>query len=53
MINDHLAATGGSAYEVDPVQAPTPAALNFAFNYTPTVAGTVDITVTVWSEVQL
>ena len=53
MINDHLAATGGSVYEVDPVEAPTAAALSFAFNYTPTVAGAVNISVTVWSEVQL
>ena len=59
MINDHVAATGGSVYEVDPTAAPTTAVpnpqadLKFAWSYTPTVANDVVLSITVWSEVQL
>ena len=53
MINDHVAATGGSDYEVDPVQAPLPAALSFAWQVTSGLGGQVDFLITVWSEVQL
>ena len=55
MINDHVAATGGSDYEVDPVQAPTLANLTLLVELVSTQAGAaaVEFSVTVWSEVQL
>jgi hypothetical protein len=56
MINDHVAATGGSDYEVDPVQAPTLANLTLLVELVSNQAGgpfPIDFFATVWSEVQL
>lgn len=55
MINDHVAATGGSDYEVAPRDADPDAVANLQFMWevTPVLTGDTVFAVTVWSEVQL